>query len=142
MRKLVLLLLAFFCLVDSQAWSQQQDSSVMDESMRDVSIVLGTTAVGATLGLSTLSFVEEPGQHLKNVIVGGALGIIVGVGIVAYMQASKSRNLYLEGAEEEAPPEASVLKLEEVNPMANASDYYQKKSGGKQIPFFTFSYTF
>ncbi len=58
-------------------------------------MVIGGTALGgAILGLSTLSFVEEPSEHLKNVMVGGAVGIIVGVGLVAYMQANKSETIY------------------------------------------------
>ncbi|HAZ12032.1 MAG: hypothetical protein A2X86_06725 [Bdellovibrionales bacterium GWA2_49_15] len=143
-RKLLFGLLTYFCLIHSVAWAQQEQiSSVGDESLRDMYIVLGTTAVGATLGLSTLSFVEEPGHHLKNVIVGGALGIIVGVGVVAYMQANKSRDLYLEGGGEEGAPEGALIpKLEELSPMADASEYYKKKSGGNKNPLITFSFSF
>lgn len=73
------------------------DSTYFEDSFRDISIVGATAVGGAVLGLSTLSFVDEPGDHLKNVIVGAAVGIIVGVGLVAYMAASKSKNA-VEGA--------------------------------------------
>ena len=67
---------------------------ILGQSMGDLMIVGGAGAGGALLGLSTLSFVEEPGKHLKNVVAGAAIGIIVGVGVVAYMQATKSHDIY------------------------------------------------
>src|SRR5690606_10255011 len=65
-------------------------------------IVAGAGVGGAILGLSTLSFVEEPSEHMKNILVGGAVGIIVGVGLVAYMQATKSETIYKQSAEIDA----------------------------------------
>lgn len=69
-------------------------ASLVDQSLKDAMIVAGAGVGGAILGLSTLSFVDEPSEHLKNVLVGGAVGIIVGVGLVAYMQATKSESMY------------------------------------------------
>lgn len=66
------------------------ESDFFDESLNDISVVLGAGAAGAVLGLSTLSFVEEPSKHLKNIAVGGAVGIVVGVGYVIFSQASRS----------------------------------------------------
>lgn len=63
---------------------------IVDDSLRDITVVLGTGAAGAILGLSTLSFVEVPKDHLKNIAIGGAIGVVVGVGIVVYSQATKS----------------------------------------------------
>lgn len=60
----------------------------VDDSIRDMSIVLGTTIGGAVLGLSTLSFADEPSKHWRNVAVGGAIGLIVGVGVVVVSQAT------------------------------------------------------
>jgi hypothetical protein len=48
------------------------------------------------LGLSTLSFAKEPKNHLRNILVGGALGVIIGVGIVAFNQANASKSLLIE----------------------------------------------
>jgi hypothetical protein len=73
------------------------DSTYFEDSFRDISIIGATAVGGAVLGLSTLSFVEEPGDHLKNIVVGAAVGIIIGVGLVAYMAASKSKGR-VEGA--------------------------------------------
>lgn len=65
----------------------------VDDSLMDISIVLGAGLSGAILGLSTLSFVDEPSLHLKNIAVGGSIGVVVGVGIVMFSQASKSSSV-------------------------------------------------
>jgi len=62
----------------------------VDDSIKDISIVLGSGAAGAILGLSTLSFVDEPSKHMKNIAIGGAVGIVIGVGIVIFSQATKT----------------------------------------------------
>ena len=86
------------CLVFTNAYAVQGDSTFADESLQDITTIAGLGGVGAVLGLSTLSFVEEPGDHLQNIVVGGAIGIIIGVGVVAYSQASKSQNYYEDNA--------------------------------------------
>ncbi len=73
------------------------DDGLMRETMNDLFIVGGAGAGGAILGLSILSFYAEPGDHLKNIIIGGAIGVIVGVGVVAYNQATKSKDSFYEG---------------------------------------------
>lgn len=65
-------------------------NGLVDDSIRDMSIVFGTGLAGAVLGLSTLSFVDEPSQHTKNIAVGGAIGIVIGVAAVVFYQASKT----------------------------------------------------
>ena len=44
--------------------------------------------------VSTLSFVDEPSENLDHIVTGGAIGIILGVGIVGFMQATKSQEIY------------------------------------------------
>jgi hypothetical protein len=82
--------------------AQQGEATVLDDSLLDATIVLSTCLGGAILGLSTLSFVEVPKDHFNNIIVGGAIGIIIGVGVVAFNQAGKSKDLYLENAKIDA----------------------------------------
>ena len=96
MKKLLLVLCLAFNMVTTQTAFAQEggDDTFADESIKDISTVAGLGAGGAILGLSTLSFVEEPGDHLKNIVVGGAIGIILGVAVVAYSQANKSKDLY------------------------------------------------
>lgn len=74
----------------SMAQQKNDGSGFVDDSIKDISIVLGAGAAGAVLGLSTLSFVEEPSDHMKNIAIGGAVGIIIGVGIVVFSQATKT----------------------------------------------------
>lgn len=73
--------------------SPDAGSGLIDDSIRDMTVVLGSGAVGAILGLSTLSFVERPSDHWKNVAVGGAVGIVVGVGAVIFNAASRSSTM-------------------------------------------------
>jgi hypothetical protein len=100
---LSLLLLSLFFSQSALSMEQGRDDSsgFVDDSLKDISIVLGTCAAGAVLGLSTLSFVNEPSEHLKNIAVGGAIGIVVGVGIVVFSQATRTSSVI--GAQMEIP---------------------------------------
>lgn len=73
-------------------------SGMLDESLNDLTLVLGAGAAGAILGLSTLSFVDRPKDHLKNISIGGALGIVLGVGIALFGQATKSQAVVSEAS--------------------------------------------
>jgi hypothetical protein len=74
--------------------SEDGSSNVFEKSVRDSYTVVGLGLGGAVLGLSTLSFVNKPKDHLKNIVIGGAVGIIIGVGIVAMSHASRSQGVY------------------------------------------------
>ncbi len=89
---LIILMLTITSILSKNVMAE--DSSLVDESIGDISTVMAMGAGGAVLGLSTLSFVEEPKDHLKNIVVGGSVGIIVGVAVVAWRQATKSKGLY------------------------------------------------
>ena len=77
--------------------AELNDSKLLEDSVADMYIVAGGGIGGAVIGLSTLSFVEEPGDHLKNILVGAALGVMAGVAFVGYSTANKGRDLYYEG---------------------------------------------
>jgi len=81
---------------------------LVDDTKSDLLAVVGGGLAGAILGLSTLSFVEEPKDHTKNIIVGAAIGIIAGVGFVAFSQASKSALMF-----DQEGVEASLRRKEE-----------------------------
>ena len=66
---------------------------MLNDAMTDIYTIGGAGLAGSLLGLSTLSFAKKPERRLKNIVTGGALGIILGVAIVAYSQANKSQNL-------------------------------------------------
>ena len=80
------------------AQSGTSESDVLDNTLTDIYIVTGTTLSGGILGLSTLSFVSDPSANLNHVVVGSALGVILGVAIVAWRQANKSKDYYYENA--------------------------------------------
>ncbi len=67
--------------------------SFVDDTKNDFLIVVGGGLAGAVLGLSTLSFVEEPKEHTRNILVGASIGIIAGVAVVAFSQANKTQNM-------------------------------------------------
>jgi hypothetical protein len=70
-----------------------KSSGTLDDSLQDLTVVVASGAVGAVLGLSTLSFMDTPKDHLKNIAIGGALGVIFGVGYVVFGQATKSQSI-------------------------------------------------
>jgi len=61
--------------------------TLADQTKSDLMIITIAGLGGAVLGLSTLSFVEEPGDHADNILTGAAVGLIIGVIYVAYRQA-------------------------------------------------------
>jgi hypothetical protein len=95
LKQIVLLLIFVLELTQSSVLFARDEAAnaIVDDSIRDMSIVLGAGAAGAILGLSTLSFVDEPSAHAKNIAVGGAIGIVFGVAVVIFYQASKT-NVY------------------------------------------------
>ncbi|WP_127714807.1 hypothetical protein [Halobacteriovorax sp. HLS] len=94
-RKYSIVFISLFTLLFTpSAFAEAKSSDILDESLGDLSLVGGMGLGGAILGLSTLSFVEEPKDHLKNILIGGAFGVIVGVGVVAWQQATKSKGTY------------------------------------------------
>lgn len=92
-----ILLTSALLLASAQSYAQGKEDPLVADTMKNIWIVTGVAAAGAVLGLSTLSFVDEPSENLKNIVTGGAIGVIVGVGIVAYQQATKSKEMYQYG---------------------------------------------
>ena len=77
-----------------------QDATVealVEDTKTDILIVVAGGLGGAILGLSTLSFVDEPKKHTRNIIMGSSIGIIAGVAFVAYNQANKSQEMFYKG---------------------------------------------
>ncbi len=101
-RLLSVFIISHLCLAMSFAQSGGGLEGIVDDTKDDVLLVLGGGLAGAVLGLSTLSFVEEPKDHTRNILVGASIGIIAGVALVAYKQANKSRDLIYSTDPEEA----------------------------------------
>lgn len=118
-------------------WAQeQQDVDFVDESLRDITIVLGAGAAGAVLGLSTLSFVDKPKDHMKNISIGGAIGIVVGVAVVIFSQATKTQTItnhsYKPELNEFAAESMSRLSFSEEK---IAAKYHQPSTFGLNLAF-------
>jgi hypothetical protein len=78
-----------FSLKSGLVYSQSTEEDFIKNTQNDLMIVVAAGGAGAILGLSTLSFVDRPSNHLRNVWSGAALGIIGGVIFVAYNSAQK-----------------------------------------------------
>lgn len=84
-------LCVFFVLHHGQLYAQDESSSMIQSSLNDLTVVGGCAAGGAVLGLSTLSFYAHPTDHYKNILYGAAVGLIVGVGLVVFSAATKTK---------------------------------------------------
>lgn len=71
------------------ARAQQNYSTTGRHFKRGVAAVMFSTIGGAVLGLSTLSFYGKPQEHTDNITAGALVGLIAGIGYVAY---DSSRN--------------------------------------------------
>lgn len=114
-----------------------QDSGVLDESIQDLYIVLGTGAAGAVLGLSTLSFADKPKSHLKNISIGAAIGIVLGVGIAIFSQASKSTQLITHDDSQTplTPMDVESMSRLEFSQERVADSYFNTPSVGFSFEF-------
>lgn len=80
--------------------SVNSSANIYDQTRDDFMIVAYAGAGGAVLGLSTLSFVDKPSDHLKNIVSGAAIGIIAGVLYVVYRQATDAKEMVSQSYDE------------------------------------------
>lgn len=109
----------------AQGTNNDLDALVSD-TKTDLMTVVGGGLAGAVLGLSTLSFVDEPKDHTRNIIVGASLGIIFGVGYVAFSQASKTQDL-IYGTEQEMQEAVSIGQTKDFNTVARNSWHHEQQ---------------
>jgi hypothetical protein len=114
---------------------------MVKQTVNDVGIVVGAGAAGAIIGLSTLSFYQKPKEHWKNITIGGAIGVIVGVGAVAYLQATRSQAIEDEADDEE---EARLKAPGDFSTLARSSWHQENhESHNSKLPSaFNYSFTF
>jgi hypothetical protein len=127
----VLLALNFFNFSGISTVHAQNDD-LIKSTQEDFLLVVGAGAAGAVLGLSTLSFVDKPSQHLSNIWTGTAVGIIAGVIIVAYNSAQKGSE-ELQASKEFNSHERLGWHLKETQVLA-----FPKVQFGTQIFAFNF----
>lgn len=115
-----------------------EGEDIVGESIADISTVVAVGVGGAILGLSTLSFVEEPTDHLKNIVVGGSIGIIIGVGIVAFKQANKSKGTF------SSIPKTNAKSFQSTDRLAWHKSISRKRFAtmSHDVPQFNYSFSF
>ena len=105
-------------------------------ALRDLLIITGAGVGGCVIGLSTLSFVDEPGDNMKNIVNGGAIGVMIGVGVVIFGHAGKSKILY----------DSALIDSDKTKDFFEASRLFaetNKKSFGRNPPlYFNYKFTF
>lgn len=77
----------------AQAQAAQEKAELKGTRKQLATIVFAGLA-GAILGLSTLSFYGRPQDHLSNIAVGFALGVIGGAIMTTYKAATKPYEVY------------------------------------------------
>lgn len=92
MKLWIALLLTLSFIAPNKAWAQVAgEDDIVANTQSDLLLVAGAGAGGAVLGLSTLSFYDKPSKSIANIWTGAAIGIIVGVIVVAMSHAQKSQ---------------------------------------------------
>lgn len=108
----------------SQGLTQQERSELTGTRKQLATIVFAGLA-GAILGLSTLSFYGRPQEHLTNIAIGGALGVIAGASFTTYKAATKPYEVYDLGGESFAPTQGFAARGER--------EYFDKKLDFKPL---------
>ena len=83
------LLISFVYCPFSQA--EVNDSKLLEDSINDMYVVASSGLGGAIIGLSTLSFVSEPGDHLKTFLSVQLLVLLVVLHLLAIAQRIRAR---------------------------------------------------
>ncbi len=89
------------CVAQSSASAGSSGGDSKDENPFDAKEAFGTILVaglvGGILGISTLSFYDQPNKHVKNVTYGAGLGMI---GAALYMTLSIASSSNVNGSKE------------------------------------------
>lgn len=93
MKLFTLFLMISTLLVSRVSYAQDKDTDIVKSTQQDLVLVGVAGLGGAVLGLSTLSFYDKPSKHVSNIWMGGAIGVIAGVILVALNNAQKSQEV-------------------------------------------------
>lgn len=69
-------IIAFSALLSETSWAQKNDETNPYDTRQTVGTILLTGLAGGVLGLSTLSFYDQPQDHIRNITFGAGLGMI------------------------------------------------------------------
>lgn len=74
--------------------SGQNQAGITTGPRKQLATIVFAGLAGAILGLSTLSFYGRPQDHLSNIAVGFAVGIIIGTSYTTYLAATQPYEFY------------------------------------------------
>ena len=103
LRKVVIVVGFFLALgaVDKAACPNAEASYGLNEALGTIGIAAG---IGTVMGLSTIAFYDSPFNHMGNALMGAGAGLIVGLGVAAYLLGNSSEDDEIT-PEELLPPE-------------------------------------
>jgi len=94
----LVLVMALICSVFGSSLAQAQNDATSTTTRsgprRQLATILFAGLGGAVLGLSTLSFYGRPQDHLSNIALGFAGGVILGTTVVTYRAATNPSDFY------------------------------------------------
>lgn len=101
MFKLQIVVLVFLTLsLSLPSYAQYPQSNAQNEAgltsgpRKQLAVIVFAGLAGAIMGLSTLSFYGRPQDHLSNIAVGFAVGIIIGTSYTTYKAATQPYEFY------------------------------------------------
>jgi hypothetical protein len=70
------------------------EKSELSGTRKQLATIIFAGLAGAILGLSTMSFYGRPQEHLSNIAIGFAVGVIGGTIVTTYQAATKPYDVY------------------------------------------------
>ena len=122
---------------DSATNSQQ---SGLSGTRKQIAIIIFSGLAGGILGLSTLSFYGRPQDHLSNIALGFAVGIISGTIYTSYKAATKPYETFDANSAAERPFQGSGANNEIF--VSDTIARAQIKVNSSEVPLFSYGWTF
>lgn len=113
------LLLAFQPATSFAQMPAGEEKAELSGTRKQLATIVFAGLAGAILGLSTLSFYGRPQDHLENIAIGFAIGVIGGASYTTYKAATQPYDAF--DMNTMRPPEFDPSKeyaLREIRPMA------------------------
>ena len=145
MRRIIttsLSLLVVVCLIQtsfgSRAWAQDSSAATdtpdrqhLSGTRKQIAIIIFSGLAGGVLGLSTLSFYGRPQDHLSNIALGFAVGIITGTIYTTYNAATRPYETFDQ--ENSAMYDA---------PQMSPTEGIREKPDRPNLPLFAYNWSF
>lgn len=93
MKKIFGVILLSLC-ISTSSFAQSRSYAATEGPRRNFTTVIYAGLGGAILGLSTLSFHGRPQDHMDDIAIGFAVGIIAGALYTSYLAATEPEKFY------------------------------------------------